>query len=551
MAAQHSWSDHSLCCSDGVELVARVWQPEGRGPWPVLLMRQPYGRAIASTPTYAHPSWYAAHGFMVVVQDVRGSGGSQGRFGGFAQEGRDSAETVLWARTLPGSNGRVGTYGFSYQGLTQLLNRDPQQRPEALPDALAPAMCGLLERDHWCASGGAHWWLLSLGWGLQLAALQCRRRGDHEGWREIRRSLESRSFIDEGLALLQRLDPDNMVLAWLQRDPAFAQDWPEHAVDPRLWQRPMLLIGGWFDPHLDGVLDLLARARSQGSDPWLRIGAWTHLAWRGGLDRLQLEFFRQALGVAPAPPVPSLLLQCQRSRRWMRASASPWPLDEGRAGASAAEPVWGLGSTGLAAIRPDEGQLLAGSAGTGQVVMVHDPWRAAPGLAGHLALEGGLDDRAALDARSDVVCFQTPPLAEALLLQGRPLLRITAAADQPGFDLVATLSVVSSSDAVQQLSLGVVRLRGETALILQPREVVLQPLLVQLQPGERLRLSLAASAWPLLAVNPGDGSMPLGGVGPDHRVITLRFDLDQAELRLRQLPIHAHPADCDQLEPHH
>ena len=34
---------------DGVRLDADVYYPEGEGPWPVLLMRQPYGRAIAST----------------------------------------------------------------------------------------------------------------------------------------------------------------------------------------------------------------------------------------------------------------------------------------------------------------------------------------------------------------------------------------------------------------------------------------------------------------------------------------------------------------------
>ncbi|MEB3234810.1 MAG: CocE/NonD family hydrolase, partial [Cyanobacteriota bacterium] len=148
------WADQTLICRDGTALVARVWQPATEGTWPVLLMRQPYGRAIASTPTYAHPSWYAAAGFVVVVQDVRGSGDSGGRFAGFAQEASDSAETVLWARRLSGSNGRLGSYGFSYQGLTQLLNHDPEGRAEALPDALAPAMCGLDERHHWCASGG-------------------------------------------------------------------------------------------------------------------------------------------------------------------------------------------------------------------------------------------------------------------------------------------------------------------------------------------------------------------------------------------------------------
>ena len=63
--------DLSLILPDGVELKSRIWTPKQQsGPWPALLMRQPYGRAIASTVTYAHPRWWAEQGFVVVVQDV-------------------------------------------------------------------------------------------------------------------------------------------------------------------------------------------------------------------------------------------------------------------------------------------------------------------------------------------------------------------------------------------------------------------------------------------------------------------------------------------------
>jgi hypothetical protein len=175
-----------MVCHDGTRLASSIWTPEADGPWPVLLMRQPYGRAIASTVTYAHPSWYARQGFLVVVQDVRGRGASEGSFAGFAQEAADGAAAVRWARQLDGGNGRVGTYGFSYQGLTQLLMEPPGQRPgrtaasaaDPFPDCLAPAMCGLDERLHWASEGGAHWWALGVGWALQLAAEGCRRRQD-------------------------------------------------------------------------------------------------------------------------------------------------------------------------------------------------------------------------------------------------------------------------------------------------------------------------------------------------------------------------------------
>uniref|UniRef100_UPI00118146C4 CocE/NonD family hydrolase n=1 Tax=Synechococcus sp. BO 8801 TaxID=169670 RepID=UPI00118146C4 len=340
--------DATLQLADGVRLVSRVWQPDGEGPWPVLVMRQPYGRAIASTVTYAHPSWYAGHGFLVVVQDVRGRGGSEGDFGGFAQEAADGAATIRWARALAGSNGRVGTYGFSYQGLTQLLNTGGEAEAEAngganddpsLPDCLAPAMCGLDERLHWASEGGAHWWALGLGWALQLAAEGCRRRGDAAGWRQIRLSLQHGDFTEEGLSLLERHDPGGMGLGWLRRDPARPEGWTVHPVAAALLRRPLLLIGGWHDPHLRGVLDLWLRARSAGGDPRLVIGAWSHLDWRGGLDRELLAFFRRHLqeplprqsleepaapGAAASAPI---RLQCAATAAWHRlspaAAASP------------------------------------------------------------------------------------------------------------------------------------------------------------------------------------------------------------------------------------
>jgi predicted acyl esterase len=107
--------------SDGVVLVSDHYYPPEAGPHPTLLMRQPYGRDIASTVVYAHPVWFASHNYNVVIQDVRGRGDSEGDFYPFRNEGRDGAETIRWLRTRPESNGAVGMYGFSYQGMTQLL----------------------------------------------------------------------------------------------------------------------------------------------------------------------------------------------------------------------------------------------------------------------------------------------------------------------------------------------------------------------------------------------------------------------------------------------
>lgn len=542
---------------DGLHLATRLWRPsQGYGPWPTLLMRQPYGRRIASTVVYAHPRWYAAHGFLVVVQDVRGRGDSEGRFEGFAQEAGDGRCAVAWLRGQPECNGRVGTYGFSYQGLSQLLIGVGASANAHLPDALAPAMCGLDERRHWASEGGAHWWAPLLGWGLQLAAEGCRRRGESAGWEAIRRCLESGSWLREGLDLLRQHDPQGMVAGWLGRDPSQAEGWPVHEPAAELLRRPMLLIGGWHDPHLRGVLDLWRRSRAAGGAPELRIGAWTHLDWQGGVDEHQLAFFRRHLqdgqtepsGCAAAPVV----LQDTLTGSWRQLTlAQPQRSRLERA----ERKVWRLHSDGRAAVASDAGSLraepaaghadAAGMSDQDWLSLVHDPWRPVPGRGGHLGLEPGLVERGDLDRRSDVACFTSAPLTEALELLGEPRLVIGVRVQEQGFDLCAALARVSADGSrVSQLGMGLRRKRGNWGDSGGTHETTrvtlrLQPLRATLQRGERLRLSLAAAAWPQIGVNPGDGSQIAGPIGPssaEHRVITLELHLAGARLWLAPVP---------------
>lgn len=114
---------------DGTTLYADVYRPSNGGPFPIILMRLPYDKVQAeSNVAYHHPSWYARNGYMVVVQDTRGRWRSEGDFYPFAHEAEDGYDTVEWAASLPNSNGRVGMYGFSYVGATQLqaaLGRPP------------------------------------------------------------------------------------------------------------------------------------------------------------------------------------------------------------------------------------------------------------------------------------------------------------------------------------------------------------------------------------------------------------------------------------------
>jgi putative CocE/NonD family hydrolase len=128
--------------SDGIELVSDHYHPPAPGSNPTLLMRQPYGRDLASTVVYAHPIWFARRGYNVVIQDVRGRGDSGGEFYPFRHEARDGAETIAWLRTRPETNGRIGMYGFSYQGMTQLLAAAEQPEVACIaPGMTARSLC--------------------------------------------------------------------------------------------------------------------------------------------------------------------------------------------------------------------------------------------------------------------------------------------------------------------------------------------------------------------------------------------------------------------------
>src|SRR5580658_180912 len=163
--------------SDGIMLVSDHYYPPGPGPHPTLLMRQPYGREIASTVVYPHPVWFARHGYNVVIQDVRGRGDSGGEFYPFRNEARDGAETIAWLRTHSASNGRIGMYGFSYQGATQLLAAAEQ--PEGL-QCIAPHMTAVDLYHGWFYHHGALRLNSSLGWGIQMLREDARRKGQRE-----------------------------------------------------------------------------------------------------------------------------------------------------------------------------------------------------------------------------------------------------------------------------------------------------------------------------------------------------------------------------------
>ncbi|HET9630511.1 MAG TPA: CocE/NonD family hydrolase [Novosphingobium sp.] len=112
--------DVEIPMADGTVLRADVYLPE-KLPAPVLISRTPYLKgSIPGLAAAVNPVSAVRKGFAVVLQDVRGRGASDGDFVPFVNEASDGAETARWAARQDWCNGKIGLFGSSYMGATQL-----------------------------------------------------------------------------------------------------------------------------------------------------------------------------------------------------------------------------------------------------------------------------------------------------------------------------------------------------------------------------------------------------------------------------------------------
>ncbi|ABM71859.1 Predicted acyl esterase [Prochlorococcus marinus str. MIT 9515] len=516
-----NWVDKSLRLNDGIELASRIWTPKGNGSWPALLMRQPYGREIASTITYSHPEWWASKGYMVVIQDVRGQGSSSGIFKGFSQEPKDTSETHQWVRSLKECNGKLGLYGFSYQGLTQLTGTKDSKPP----DCLSPAMTGIDLKNHWSSDGGAFWWNNNIAWGLQIAALKMKRENNSLGWEEIISALENKSYLRKGLALLKKYDPNNFVLEW-HKNINHDNDFLEIKLISSWLKKPMLIIGGLWDPHLRGAFDLYQKSKAAGGNPDIIIGDATHLNWWEGSQKTLLNFFDTHLKSDKEVKEKNF----SKHKKIWNLSLKKWePIEEGKV----QKYKFGLESNGTANTEVTDGSLLLNSKGSGWFSIVNDPWRPSQGEGGHLGPTPGMFDRYIFDTRLDVGVFQTNSLQKDLQISGIPTLETSVKCDQKSFDICLALSMVNEKEkTVNQFSTGFLRVKNSKKNEKCECKIEMHPTNILLLKGSKLRLSISAAAYPAIGINSGSSDNNNGAPTINHKIITLSFELSKTFMKM-------------------
>jgi len=507
--------------SDSVELVSDHYYPPEPRQYPTLLMRQPYGRDIASTVVYAHPVWFARHGYNVVIQDVRGRGDSGGEFYPFRNEARDGAETIAWLRARAESNGRVGMYGFSYQGITQLLAAS--QRPEGL-QCIAPGMTACDLYHGWFYHNRALRLASALSWGLQMLKADARRL----------RLREASDRLEQAWA---NLAAQTGVLPFRAHPalhgeglPQYVLDWFDHAEPSEYWASldvsqsleqvrvPALHIAGWYDTYLKGSINgFLALCENAGSAlarefQFLIAGPWLHIPWgdRAGAgdfgaealldtDAILLRWFNHWLKdteeFANEPRIRHFVLG---ENRWRE--AAEWPEEAGY--------KLYLHSSGRANSCKGDGVLVASPPSpVASDIFVYDP--EVPVLApGGPSAPAGQFDQSALELGNNLLVYTTEPLSRPLWVFGTPRVWLYCSTSSDRTDFTAKLVRVRPNGTAEFICIGIARstwlFREATyaADKIHRWEFDLEPTSCRFAPGERIRLEIAGSAFPLYDRNP-------------------------------------------------
>jgi putative CocE/NonD family hydrolase len=149
---------------DGAHLQTVIMRQVGRtGPLPILLRRTPYGvPETAPTSMPAAQKELADDGYIWVVQNLRGRFKSDGTFLLSSQvnladrspqnvnEATDAYDTIEWmVKNVANSNGRVGVYGVSYDGLTAGMTLLlPHPALKAISEQASPADQWMNDDDH-------------------------------------------------------------------------------------------------------------------------------------------------------------------------------------------------------------------------------------------------------------------------------------------------------------------------------------------------------------------------------------------------------------------
>lgn len=479
-----------VAMSDGVQLRTEITKPTGfpdAGPFPVILVRSPYGRETERT----EADKWRARGYVFVMQEIRGTGGSadpnvgalfESDAWGAKQDGREMME---WLLAQPWCNAQIGTLGYSGPALAESLLSGSSQDVGAQIIERSPA------RFYGDAVyvGGAP-------------------RGEFD-----------RAFWNPGGLWEQHPSFDSF---WLTLDTVNRA--PEITA-------PAIHLAGWYDLFIQGGIDAFTARQENGGfgaagRQKLIIGPWTHDNERQAGD---VTFPNSLLENSPLGINRDTLRQ-QFMDFWIRGTGAAPDFTVlyytmgalGENGAPGNEwhfaNSWPPVTTSTVPAFLSAGGVLDSSTlpAAGSQTFTYNPLDPVPTRGGPLLYGGGAYNQAALTGRADVLSFQSAPLAEPLEVTGQVSVSLYVASSAVDTDFTAKLIDIYPNGVYLNVLDGIRRLRYRNGFetpepnvpgTVYELDIDLWSTSYVFNTGHRIGLQISSSNSPRFLPNPNNGEL--------------------------------------------
>lgn len=493
---------------DGTNLATDVHLPPGSGAQPVILIRTPYGRTDDTEQAAPLARFLVSRGFAVAVQDLRGTGASEGKFKPYSRiEGPDGYDTLDWLTAQPWCDGYIGTVGCSYHGEVQdmLAAHCHPNHAAAFVEGAYTYNDGTMRAFSFVRNG-----VIELAYAVG---------GDIDLLGTLPLSDIRPQLTGKRVSYYARHWPD-VVDAWLTRDPIDAY-WKDDGGlgDESVFNVPAIHMNELYSVPFSSIrmFDLYsknAQSTRAADNQYLILSPMTHCGTRRATEKTTVgerdlgdarfdyfgtmlawfEYWLRERGTGPFP-MPKVQTYLMGRNVWQ--SYETWPPPETRPTA------FYLGGNGILLAEPRP------YSENGADKFAYDPDDPVPSIGGPvdggLAFSSGAFDQRRLDNRNDVLIYSTPPLGEAVQVSGRAEAILYVSSKAPDTDFTAKLVDVYPDGRAFNVLEGILRMRFRESLkypsLLAPGQVY--EVCIDLDStsnwfgvGHRIRLEISSSNFP-------------------------------------------------------
>ncbi len=519
-----------VAMADGTRIALTVYLPDGGGPFPTVVESLPYRKDDDCTARdYSTFAYLAARGIAGVRIDVRGTGASTGIIENeyLLTEQQDNIEVFEWIAAQDWSNGNIGMWGISWGGFSSL--QTAMLRPPQLKAIVA------MHATHDRFTCDVHY----LGGSLHAA--------EQVDW-------------PPSMITTNALPPDPDIVGdgwldeWLERlenTPQWPIEWLRHQHRDEFWRHgspsvdyssiecPTLLIGGWLDGYVDGMLAL---AQNLECPTRTVIGPWGHYRPATGkpgptFDHLDLiaRWFQHHLGDAD-----NGVMDMPALTAYIRTGTPFDPAEGSVTGYWRGESYWP--PEDVSEIRLDLEKL------------AHDTttWSRPQWVGSHAPAwdRSGISSGDGTNDDLHSMTFETEALAESVEILGNPSVELGVTSNRPYGMVAARLLVVGPDGSSHLITRGNRNLAFPDNFDLPRHPVPGQPISLTfplmatsalIPAGSRIRLALSGADFPVVWPPPGEFELTIDPEASTLSLPTVIRDPLATQLAIGESPPPPHP----------